>query len=205
MVSCLVDAGVPPGVVNLVQGPASEQTDALLSHPAVRIVSFTGSTEVGRRIMQLAAERIVRPLLELGGDAAFIVFEDADLDAAVAGAMVAKFRNNGQSCIAANRFFVQASVYAEFRDRFVAAVEEMSVGDPTTDPVADLGPLIDDDRVAQVQAMVDEAMRTGARRLTSRVEVPSEGCYLAPTLLEDVPETVALSCREIFGPVQAVA
>lgn len=201
MVRCLADAGIPAGVVNLVQGPAAEQTDALLSHPAVRVVSFTGSTGVGRRIMAAASQRIVRPLLELGGDAAFIVFDDADLDAAVQGAMLGKFRNNGQSCIAANRFFVHDRVYDEFRDRFAAAVDAMSVDDPTSDPLPDLGPLIDDDRVTQVRRFVDEAEAAGARRITKRRDVPEGGCYLEPALLEAVPDTVALSCEEVFGPV----
>lgn len=201
MVRCLIDAGIPDGVVNLVQGPAGEQSDALLSHPAVRVVSFTGSTGVGRQIMTLAARRLVRPLLELGGDAAFIVFSDADMAAAVQGAMLAKFRNNGQSCIAANRFYVHDSVYDEFRDRFAAAVDAMSIGDPTADPTPDLGPLIDEARVRDVQRFVDEAEQAGARRVTRQREVPEEGCYLAPTLLEDVPDGVALSCQEVFGPV----
>jgi succinate-semialdehyde dehydrogenase/glutarate-semialdehyde dehydrogenase len=201
MIRCLADAGVPSGVVNLVQGPAGEQTDALLSHPTVRIVSFTGSTQVGRQIMASAAQRIVRPLLELGGDAPFIVFDDADLDAAVDGAMLGKFRNNGQSCIAANRFFVHDRVYDDFRDRFVAAIDAMSVGDPTSEPLPDLGPLIDDGRVTQVRRFVEEAESAGARRLTRRHPVPENGCYLEPALLEAVPDDVALSCEEVFGPV----
>lgn len=201
LVRCLIDAGVPAGVVNLVQGPAGEQSEALLAHRAVRIASFTGSTEVGRHIMSLASRRIVRPLLELGGDAPFIVFSDADLDRAVEGAMLGKFRNNGQSCIAANRFFVHDSVYDEFRDRFVAAVDAMTVGDPTADPVPDLGPLIDDTRVTQVKQFLDEAEAAGARRVTRQHDVPGAGSYLGPALLEDVPDHVALSCQEVFGPV----
>jgi succinate-semialdehyde dehydrogenase/glutarate-semialdehyde dehydrogenase len=198
---CLAGAGFPDGVFNLIQGPAAEQSDALLAHPAVRVVSFTGSTEVGRQIMALAARRIVRPLLELGGDAAFIVFEDADLDAAIRGAMVGKFRNNGQSCIAANRFFVHDSLYADFRDRFAAAVDAMSVGDPSAGLDPDLGPLIDADRVRQVQQLVDEAESAGARRVTRPRAVPDGGCYLAPALLESVPAEAGLACREVFGPV----
>lgn len=201
MFRCLIDAGIPAGVVNLVQGPAGEQSEALLSHPAVRVVSFTGSTEVGRRIMTLAAKRIVRPLLELGGNAPFIVFDDADLEATVEGAMLAKFRNNGQSCIAANRFFIHERVYDEFCDRFCSAVDAMLVGDPTGDPVPDLGPLIDDERAAQVQGLVEEAESAGARRMTRRHEIPDVGCYVSPALLEDVPATAALSCQEVFGPV----
>jgi succinate-semialdehyde dehydrogenase / glutarate-semialdehyde dehydrogenase len=204
MVRCLVAAGVPGGVLNIVLGPAAEQSDALLSHEAVRVVSFTGSTSVGRHIMSLASRRIVRPLLELGGDAAFIVFDDADVNAAVEGAMLAKFRNNGQSCIAANRFFVHDRVFEEFRDRFAATVDAMSVGEPLADPSPDLGPLIDDERVAAVRRVVEEAEAAGARRITRRRSVPQEGSYLEPVLLEDVPDGTALSCQEVFGPAAAL-
>jgi succinate-semialdehyde dehydrogenase/glutarate-semialdehyde dehydrogenase len=168
------------------------------------VVSFTGSTEVGRQIMALAARRIVRPALELGGDAPFIVFDDADVDAAVAGAMVAKFRNNGQSCIAANRFFVQDGVYDEFTGKLVAAVDAMSVGNPLADPVPDLGPLIDADRVAAVNALVDEAAKDGARKLTREFGLPSGGSYAAPVLLADVPPAAGMACSEVFGPVAGI-
>lgn len=204
MVRCLSKAGLPSGVLNLVLGPAAEQSDALLSHGAVRVVSFTGSTNVGQHIMALASRRIVRPLLELGGDAAFIVFDDADLDSAVAGAMLAKFRNNGQSCIAANRFFIHRSLYNEFRDHFAAAVDAMSVGSPLADPLPDLGPLIDGARVSAVQQFVDEAEAAGARRITKQHDVPAEGCYLTPTLLENVPDGTAMSCQEVFGPAASL-
>lgn len=200
MVRCLTDAGLPGGVLNVVLGPAAEQSDALLSHDAVRVVSFTGSTSVGQHIMSLAARRIVRPLLELGGDAAFVVFDDADLESAVEGAMLAKFRNNGQSCIAANRFFVHERVYDEFRDRFATAVDAMSIGEQVSDPLPDLGPLIDDDRVSAVRRVVEEAEAAGARRITKRHDTPDTGSYLEPVLLEDVPDGTALSCQEVFGP-----
>jgi succinate-semialdehyde dehydrogenase / glutarate-semialdehyde dehydrogenase len=189
---------LPPGVVNLVHGPAREVTEALLDHPAVRVVTFTGSTEVGRQIMARAARRIVRPALELGGDAPFIVFGDADIDAAVTGAMLAKFRNNGQSCIAANRFFVHDDVYDEFTGRFAAAVDAMRIGDPAADPVPDLGPLIDAERVSAVTVLVDEAVKLGARRLTRDFgpDVPALGSYAAPVLLADVPAVTRFSCEE---------
>jgi succinate-semialdehyde dehydrogenase / glutarate-semialdehyde dehydrogenase len=202
---CLQESGLPPGAANLVHGPAAEITDTLLAHPAVRVVSFTGSTGVGRRIMALAARRIVRPLLELGGAAPFLVFDDADLDAAVTGAMVAKFRNNGQSCIAANRFHVQDGVYDEFRDRFAAAVDALAVGDPAAAPVPDLGPLIDDDRVAGVARLAADAEAAGARRITRSRAVPDTGSFLAPALYEEVPEQAGLACREVFGPVAALS
>jgi succinate-semialdehyde dehydrogenase/glutarate-semialdehyde dehydrogenase len=204
MFRCLDAAGFPAGVANLVHGPAGELTEALLAHPAVRVVSFTGSTEVGRQIMSLAAARIVRPALELGGDAAFIVFDDADLDAAVEGALVAKFRNNGQSCIAANRFLVQDGVHDEFVDKLVTAVDAMTVGDPLADPVPDLGPLIDDARVQAVDALVDDAVRGGAKRRTREFALPDAGSYAAPVLLTDVADDARLATTEAFGPVAGV-
>ena len=204
LVRCLVDAGVPAGVVNLVHGPAREVTQALLDHGAVRAVSFTGSTQVGSEIMASAARRVVRPLLELGGDAAFIVFEDADLDAAVEGAMLAKFRNTGQSCIAANRFVVHERVYDEFTGRLTEAIDAMTVGDGLADPLPDLGPVIDQSRVDAVQGMVDAALEAGATRLTREFELPSQGTFVAPALLADVPDDADLSCSEVFGPAAAV-
>ncbi len=204
MMRCFADAGFPAGVINLIQGPASTTTNALLDHPAVRVVSFTGSTGVGQQIMRRCAERVVRPLLELGGDAPFIVFDDADLDRAVEGAMLAKFRNNGQSCIGANRFFAQAGIYDAFVERFAARVNAMRIGDPVADPVPDLGPVIDGQRKQSVEAMVAEALAAGARRATEPHSLPEGGAYVDPCLLVDVPPTVGMSCQEIFGPVAAI-
>ncbi len=204
LVRCLTDAGVPAGVINLVHGPSRATTEALLDHRAVRVVSFTGSTQVGSQIMARAARRIVRPLLELGGDAPFIVFDDADIDAAIEGAMIAKFRNTGQSCIAANRFFVHERVWDEFVGGFVARVDAMSIGDGLADPCPDLSALIDVDRVQAVQGLIDDALGRGAQRLTAqRPEVP-RGAFIAPTLLADVPDDVAMGCEEVFGPAAAV-
>lgn len=204
MIRCLVEAGLPAGVINLVHGPPQEVTDALLEHPSTRIVSFTGSTAVGRQIMAKAAERVVHPLLELGGNGAFIVFDDADVDLAVEGALVAKFRNNGQSCVAANRFFVQAGVYGEFTRRLAEKIQDMTIGDPTSEPMPDLGPLIDEDRRAAVEAMVEEALSAGAHVVnTPRATVP-EGPYVAPALLAEVPGHCAIANEEVFGPVAGV-
>lgn len=203
MVRCLADAGLPPGVLNLVHGPAAEITDAFLEHPAVRVVSFTGSTAVGQAIMAKASERVVRPLLELGGDAAFIVFDDADVEAAVSGAMLAKFRNTGQSCIAANRFLVQDGIFDEFVTRFAAAADAMTVGDGLADPVPDLGPCIDAERVRAVTGMVDEALAAGAKKVTSDFQLPGEA-FAAPALLTGVPDHVALARSEVFGPAAGI-
>jgi succinate-semialdehyde dehydrogenase/glutarate-semialdehyde dehydrogenase len=205
MVRALVDAGVPAGVVNLVHGPAREVTQTLLDHEAVRAVTFTGSTPVGREIMASAARRVVRPLLELGGDAAFIVFDDADIEAAVEGAILAKFRNTGQSCIAANRFVVHEDVYDEFVRALVERVDAMTVGDGLADPLPDLGPVIDASRVDAVNALVDDAMSLGATRLTRERDLPDGGTFLAPTLLADVPDTAAIATQEVFGPAAAVS
>ena len=204
MVRCLSEAGLPPGVLNLVHAPAPQATSALLAHRAVRAVTFTGSTAVGRQIMAGAAGRIVRPLLELGGDAACIVMADADIPAAVAGALVGKFRNTGQSCIGINRFLVHAAVHEEFTTALVAAVDAMSIGDGLADPVPDLGPVIDDDRVRAVAALVTEALDGGARQLTAERELPGAGSWVAPALLADVPDGAALGREEVFGPVAGI-
>ncbi|MBD1591700.1 NAD-dependent succinate-semialdehyde dehydrogenase [Arthrobacter sp. S1_S22] len=203
----LHDAGFPAGVVNLVHGPSREITGALLKHPAVRAVSFTGSTGVGKHIMASASDRVVRPLLELGGNAPFIVFEDADLDAAVEGAVLGRLRNTGQSCVAANRFLVQDSIAGEFASRLAARFDAMSIGHGVPDdgtPVPDLGPVIDAERVSAVQALVDDALERGARRVTQRTDVPAQGSFLAPTLLADVPDDALLVTEEVFGPAAGV-
>ena len=203
LVRCLTDAGLPPGTVNLVHGPAAAITDAYLDHPAVRVVSFTGSTVVGRGIMARASQRVVRPLLELGGNAAFIVFDDADIDAAVTGAMLAKFRNTGQSCIGANRFFVHSAVFDEFVARFAAAVNAMTIGNGLATPVPDLAACIDDRRVQTVDKLVEEALGAGAKKVTRDFDLPS-GAFCAPALLVDVPDDTPLATDEVFGPAAAI-
>lgn len=201
---CLEEASFPAGVANLVLGPAGETTAALLAHPAVRVASFTGSTGVGQQILRQAADHIVRPLLELGGDAPFIVFDDADLDQAIEGAMIAKFRNNGQSCIGANRFLVQAGIYDAFVARFAARIDTMRVGDPTADPIPDLGPVIDGQRQQAVESFVVDAEAAGGQRVTRSFDLPAQGSFVAPGLFVDVPPTASMGCQEVFGPVAAV-
>lgn len=203
----LHDAGFPAGVVNLVHGPSREITATLLTHPAVRAVSFTGSTGVGRQIMAMASERVVRPLLELGGNAPYIVFEDADLDAAVEGAVLGRLRNTGQSCVAANRFLVQDSIAEEFSRKLGEHFDSMTIGHGVPDDgstVPDLGPVIDADRVGAVQALIDDAIARGARRVTQRTDVPAQGSFVAPTLLIDVDEDAPLVSEEVFGPAAGV-
>jgi succinate-semialdehyde dehydrogenase/glutarate-semialdehyde dehydrogenase len=204
LVRALQDAGVPSGVLNLVHGPAQEITNALLAHSGVRVVTFTGSTPVGREVMARAAQRIVRPLLELGGNAPFLVFDDADLDAAIDAAVIAKTRNTGQSCVAANRFIVQAGVFEEFSSQLAARLDALSIGDGCGEPVPDLGPMIDEKAVASVQKMVDEALSLGAREITTARKVPLSGSFLRPMLLVDVPDGASLATEEVFGPVAAL-
>jgi succinate-semialdehyde dehydrogenase / glutarate-semialdehyde dehydrogenase len=204
----LHDAGLPNGVLNLVHGPAREITNELLSHPAVRVVSFTGSTGVGSSIMVQASRRIVRPLLELGGNAPFIVFEDADLDAAIEGALVAKLRNTGQSCVGANRFLVHESILEEFGTRLAQRFDALTIGHGVPDSagsVPDLGPMISEQRVSAVQWMIDEALSAGARLLTQRSTVPTGGSFLAPTLLANVPDGANIIADEVFGPAAAIS
>ncbi|MCT2590696.1 NAD-dependent succinate-semialdehyde dehydrogenase [Streptomyces sp. N2-109] len=204
LIRCLTDAGLPDGVVNLVHGPAAPTTEALLDHPAVRVATFTGSTAVGKLIMQRCARRIVRPLLELGGDAAFVVLDDADVGSAVEGALLAKFRNTGQSCIGANRFVVHTAVYDEFVSEFARRTDELTLGDGLADPCPDLGPLLNPVRVEAVRGLVDGALAAGATLLTAERPVPEAGSFLAPALLGDVPATSALATTEVFGPAAAV-
>lgn len=204
LLRCLTDAGIPDGVLNLVHGPAAPVTEAVLDHPAVRVASFTGSTAVGKLIMERCARRIVRPLLELGGDAPFVVLDDADVAAAVDGAMLAKFRNTGQSCIAANRFIVHTSVYDEFVGEFVSRADALTVGDGLAAPCPDLGPLVDAERVEAVRTLVNGARAQGAALLTAERPVPQNGCFLAPALLAGVPAGAALARQEVFGPAAAV-
>jgi len=195
--------GVPAGVVNVI--PASDGARAggrLVTAAAIRKISFTGSTEVGRILMRGAADELKRVSLELGGNAPFVVLADADLEAAVAGALIAKFRNSGQSCVAANRFVVEAAVAAPFTARLCEAVAKLRTGHGTTD--VDIGPLIDDASVHKVTRLVDDALARGATlRLGKRPE--GGGRTIAPIVLEGVTPAMAMWREEIFGPIVALA
>lgn len=197
------EAGLPKGVATLVHGPAPEQTEALLEHPAVRVVSFTGSTQVGRLVMKQASQRIVRPLLELGGDAPYIVFADADMDRAIEGAMAAKFRNNGQSCIAANRFFVEGRVFDEFTERLASRMDAMKIGDPLGAEAPDLGPLIDAERRDAVAEVVNDALARGGELATGTRD-GLDGAFMAPALVVGAPDDSRIGSEEIFGPAAGV-
>jgi succinate-semialdehyde dehydrogenase/glutarate-semialdehyde dehydrogenase len=204
MLRAFTDAGIPAGVLGLVHGPSREITDALLEHPRVRVVTFTGSTSVGRAIMAKAAQRVVRPLLELGGDAPFIVFEDADIDQAVDAALLGKTRNTGQSCVAANRFLVHASVHEEFTSKLAAKLDAMTIGDGLETPTPDLGPMIDARAADSVTAIVADAVERGAREVTTPRDVPEGGSFVRPMLFTDVPDDARLAREEVFGPVAGV-
>jgi succinate-semialdehyde dehydrogenase/glutarate-semialdehyde dehydrogenase len=195
----LAQAGVPAGVVNVVPTTdAAGVVTAWLEDPRVRKVSFTGSTGVGRHLLRQAADRIVNSSMELGGNAPFVVTEDADVAAAVAGAMIAKFRNGGQACTAANRFFVHEDVAAEFTARFGAAIEALQVGPAVTG--ADIGPLVSAKARDGVAALVEDALARGAK-VAHQAQAPSEGYFYPPTLLVDVPADARVVREEIFGPV----
>ena len=194
-------AGVPAGVVNMVTGSSASAIGAeMTSHPAVRKLSFTGSTAVGRKLMAQCAEGIKRVSLELGGNAPFIVFEDADLDAAVDGAIASKFRNSGQTCVCANRMFVHEAVYDEFARRLVAAVSTLRVGEGLSDAV-DQGPLIDANALAKVEEHVADAQAKGAKVLAGGARHALGGTFFQPTVLAEVDARMLIAQEETFGPV----
>ena len=194
-------AGIPAGVLSVITGSAKEIGDAFTSNPLVRKLSFTGSTEVGRHLLQQCAHDIKKVSLELGGNAPFIVFADADLDAAVAGAITAKFRNAGQTCVCVNRFYVQDEVYDDFAQRFTAAVQQLRIGDGRAEGVT-IGPLIDQAAVDKAQAHIADALSLGASLQTGGKV--TEGTFFQPTLLTDVPQHALLAREETFGPVAAL-
>jgi succinate-semialdehyde dehydrogenase/glutarate-semialdehyde dehydrogenase len=200
----LEEAGVPKGLVNVLP---SRKTGALVDHmlhdPRVRVVSFTGSTGVGRKLLRSAADLVLKPAMELGGNAPLIVFEDADLDVAVEGAMLAKMRNLGEACTAANRFYVHADVAEAFTSKFVAAMAALKMGDGT-DPTVDVGPLVNADTRDQVAAFVDDAVAKGARIELGGKAPDGVGFYYPPTVLTNVSQDANCVADEIFGPVAAI-
>lgn len=203
-VQLLEEVGLPKGVVNVVTTTSSSKVSGpIIADPRLRKLSFTGSTEVGRKLIEQSAQGILRTSMELGGNAPFVVFEDADLDKAVDGAMVAKFRNIGQACTAANRFIVHESVAAEFARRVTERVSAMRVGRGTEDGV-NIGPLIDDDAVASTHALVEDAVAKGAKVLAGGSPIDGAGSFYAPTVLGDVGSDARLLREEIFGPVLGI-
>jgi succinate-semialdehyde dehydrogenase/glutarate-semialdehyde dehydrogenase len=200
----LADAGVPPGVVNVLPARRSGAVvSAMLHDPRVRKLSFTGSTEVGRVLLREAADQVVSCSMELGGNAPFLVFADADLDAAVDGAMVAKMRNGGEACTAANRFYVEAPVADEFARQLAARMSALTVG-PGLDERNQVGPLVNDAAVAKVDDLVRAAVTAGARALVGGGRPDRAGCYYQPTVLAAVAPDSPILGEEIFGPVAPV-
>jgi succinate-semialdehyde dehydrogenase/glutarate-semialdehyde dehydrogenase len=203
----LTEAGVPAGRANLVLGRAEPLVEVFCAHPAVRLISFTGSTEVGRQLIAQSAPYVKRLALELGGNAPFIVFADADLDAAADALMANKFRASGQTCVCTNRVYVQAEVEGAFTDRVVARVEQLRCGDGL-DPASDLGPLINRAAFDKVSAHVRDALDHGARRLAG-FDPPRPandwGAFYPPTVLVGVTNAMRVCAEETFGPVISLA
>lgn len=193
-------AGMPPGVCNVITGPARETGGVLTTHPAIRKFSFTGSTEVGRELLKQCASTIKKTSMELGGNAPFLVFDDADLDAAVQGAMASKYRNTGQTCVCANRILVQEGVYDAFAEKLRAAVEKLQVGNGM-EPGVTQGPLINADALAKVEEHVADALAKGARVVTGGKRHARGGNFFEPTILADVPPGALAFREETFGPV----
>jgi succinate-semialdehyde dehydrogenase/glutarate-semialdehyde dehydrogenase len=200
----LEEAGLPGGVLNLITASsASRTTGPLISDPRLRKLSFTGSTEVGRKLMEQASEQLLRLSMELGGNAPFIVFEDADIDEAVKGALIAKMRNIGEACTAANRFHVAAPVAGQFAEKLAERMGSMKVGRGTEDGV-EVGPLIDSSQREKVDELVQDAVGKGARALVGGHARDGAGYFYDPTVLTDIPEDASLLKEEIFGPVAPV-
>jgi succinate-semialdehyde dehydrogenase/glutarate-semialdehyde dehydrogenase len=205
MAQILEEAGLPGGVLNVITAKSSGSImEPLIRDPRTRKLSFTGSTEVGRMLIEQSAEQVLKVSMELGGNAPFLVFEDADLDQAVEGALLAKMRNTGEACTSANRFHVHESVAQEFAERLAEKLGALKVGRGTEGDVQ-VGPLIDDDQRGKVSELVTDAVGKGARLLTGGEALDGAGYFYRPTVLADVPQTARLLKEEIFGPVAPVA
>jgi succinate-semialdehyde dehydrogenase/glutarate-semialdehyde dehydrogenase len=193
-------AGIPAGVINIVSGKTGEIGDVLTSHPSIRKLTFTGSTEVGKQLMQACAGTVKRTSMELGGNAPFIVFDDADIDAAVAGTMASKYRNAGQTCVCTNRILVQETIYEEFAQKLAIAVATLKVGNGL-DNGTTIGPLIDEKAANDVMSFIDDAIQKGARVMSGGSR---QDCYVQPTILLDVDPSMRVFSEEIFGPVAPI-
>ncbi len=201
----LEEAGLPAGVLNVITSSSSGSViEPLIKDPRTRKLSFTGSTEVGRALMEQASEQLLRLSMELGGNAPFVVFDDADLDAAVEGALLAKMRNVGEACTSANRFHVAGSVAEEFTEKLAAKMGAMKVGRGTEQGV-EVGPLIDDDQRSKVSELVHDALEKGATAVVGGRARDGAGYFYEPTVLGDVPGDARLLKEEIFGPVAPIA
>ena len=200
----LANAGLPDGVLNVVTSSSSGSVmEPLIRDPRLRKLSFTGSTEVGKKLMEQASDQLLRLSMELGGNAPFIVFDDADLDDVVEGAMIAKMRNIGEACTAANRFHVAGSLADEFAEKLASRMSALKLGRGTEEGV-DVGPLIDGDQRQKVQELVDDAVGKGAKRVVGGSAREGQGYFYEPTVLADIPDDASLLKEEIFGPVAPV-
>src|SRR5579862_1206981 len=200
----LEEAGVPAGAVNVIPSRQSGKVvGAMLADPRVRVVSFTGSTEVGRSLLHAAADHVVKPAMELGGNTPFIVFEDADVDAAIEGAMIAKMRNMGEACTAANRFYVHEAVHQEFADKLTAKMQSLKMGNGLDDGI-NLGPLVNKDGRDKVIELVDDAVKKGAKVLTGGTAPGGPGFFYPATVLANVSNDSKMLSEEIFGPVASI-
>jgi succinate-semialdehyde dehydrogenase/glutarate-semialdehyde dehydrogenase len=200
----LEEAGVPAGVCNVIPSRRSGAVvSAMLHDPRVRVISFTGSTEVGRKLLHEAADNVVKPAMELGGNAPFIVFEDADVDAAIDGAMIAKMRNMGEACTAANRFYVHEKVHDEFAKKLTVKMNALKMGNGLDDGVA-LGPLVNAEGRDKVVELVADAVKKGAKILTGGKRPDGLGFFYPATVLDNVPESAKMLNEEIFGPVASI-
>jgi succinate-semialdehyde dehydrogenase/glutarate-semialdehyde dehydrogenase len=200
----LTESGLPGGVLNVITSSSSSAVSKpVIGDPRLRKLSFTGSTEVGRKLVEQSADQLLRVSMELGGNAPFLIFDDADLDAAVEGAMIAKMRNIGEACTAANRFHVAESVQESFVERLAERMGSLKVGRGTEEGV-DVGPLIDSDQRGKVEELVTDAVERGANLVVGGERTGGEGYFYAPTVLNDIPDDARLLKEEIFGPVAPV-
>jgi succinate-semialdehyde dehydrogenase/glutarate-semialdehyde dehydrogenase len=197
------EVGFPKGTVNVVTGSAAEIGDEICANPLVKKITFTGSTEVGKVLIQKAASTVKKVSMELGGNAPFIVFDDADIDRAVQGAMIAKYRNSGQTCVCTNRFFVQAGVYDAFVEKLVAATKKLKVG-PGVEEGTEQGPLIDERAVEKVEELIDDAKSKGGKIVAGGQRHALGGSFYEPTVISEATPEMRFMKEEIFGPVAPI-
>jgi succinate-semialdehyde dehydrogenase/glutarate-semialdehyde dehydrogenase len=197
------DAGLPPGVLNLVYGTPSEISEHLIASPVIRKISFTGSTAVGKILLRLAANGVKRATMELGGHSPVVVFDDVDPVAAAKQAVAAKMRNAGQVCTSPTRFYVQDKIYKEFRDTFVAEARAVRVGDGL-DPASQMGPLANARRIAAMETMIQDALAKRAKLLCGGKRIDRPGFYFELTVMEDVPRDALMKTEEPFGPLASI-
>jgi succinate-semialdehyde dehydrogenase/glutarate-semialdehyde dehydrogenase len=203
LIRAFVDAGVPAGVINLVYGTTAEISEYLTAHPVIRKISFTGSTPVGKRLAALAGSHMKRATMELGGHAPVLIFDDADIENAIATTIPSKFRNSGQICVAPTRFLVQEGVADRFLDGFVRAAEKIVVGNGLHSDVT-MGPLANERRIPAIEALIQDALSRGARIMTGGKRIGNKGYFFEPTVIADVPVEARMMNEEPFGPLAIV-